>query len=113
MANVENEQESYSNTVNNNAILLSFEGWIKYIEGFIRGLGTTRQVDAAPVLDCVGEVLEYMQTLRKNLMKLLQHCEITLVRVEELENENEQLKIQIEQLKQKKLEDKRTEGNNG
>lgn len=98
MEKKEKEQESYSSTVNNNTILLSFEGWIKYIEGFIRGISTAKTVEAASVLDCIGEVLEYMQTLRKNLLALLTHCEMTLDRMEKLEEENKLLKEQLSSL---------------
>ena len=38
------EKEQYSSMVNHNSMLLSFEGWIKYIEGFSRGLQTTKTV---------------------------------------------------------------------
>lgn len=90
------EQETYSSMVNNNTILLSFEGWIKYIEGFTRGLQTTKTVDAASVMDCVGEILEYMQTLRKNLLTLLTHCEGVMEKNELLEAENNELKGLLE-----------------
>ena len=96
MNNTENEQESYSSMVNSNAILLSFEGWIKYIEGFTRGLGSSKTVDSASVLDCVGEILEYMQTFRRQLATLLIHCEKCLEQNEVLERENAELKKQLE-----------------
>ena len=96
MNNTENEQESYSSMVNSNAILLSFEGWIKYIEGFTRGLGSSKTADSASVLDCVGEILEYMQTFRRQLAALLIHCEKCLEQNEVLERENAELKKQLE-----------------
>ena len=92
MNNEEKEQESYSSMVNNNAILLSFEGWIKYIEGFTRGLGSSKSVDSASVLDCVGEILEYMQTFRRQLTALLCHCEGCMEENEVLKRENSELK---------------------
>jgi len=98
----EKEQESYSSMVNGNAILLSFEGWIKYIEGFTRGLGSSKTVDSMSVLDCVGEILEYMQTFRKQLAALLIHCEECLEQNELLIQENNRLN----NLLQEKLESK-------
>lgn len=91
----EKQQETFSSMVNHNTILLSFEGWIKYIEGFCRGLQTTKTVDAAQVLDCVGEIMEYMKTLRKDILDILQYCEDVLDKDEQLENENLQLKQAI------------------
>ena len=92
------DQESYSNMVNNNSILLSFEGWIKYVEGFTRGLSTTKTVDASSVLDVVGEILEYMNVLRINLTKLLIYCEKTLENNEKLETEKQLLEEQVKRL---------------
>ena len=92
----ETQQEAYSSMVNHNTILLSFEGWIKYIEGFCRGLQTTKTVDAAQVLDCVGEIMEYMKTLRLDILDILQHCENVLDKDEQLEEEIKQLKQQID-----------------
>ena len=96
------QKEEYASIVNNNAILLSFEGWVKYVEGFTRGISSNKTVEAKLVLDCIGEILEYMQTLRKNLSALLNHCESVLEKQEILEEENNKLK----ELIQAKLEDK-------
>ena len=90
------EKEQYSNMVNHNSMLLCFEGWIKYIEGFSRGLQTTKTVDAGEVFTCVGEIMDYMKTLRKDLLSILQHCEEILEKNEEIEEENSQLKHQLE-----------------
>ena len=83
--NKEIEQEQYSSMVNSNTILLSLEGWIKYIEGFTKGLQTAEMVNSACVLDCVGEILEFMLKFKTNLTKLFIHCEKVL-------EENEVLK---------------------
>lgn len=91
---VENQEELYSSMVNHNSMLLKFEGWIKYIEGFSRGLQTTKTVDAASVLDCVGEIMEYMKTLKQDILDLLQHCENILEEHDELLEQN---KLLIEQ----------------
>ena len=99
MGKEKQQQEEYSSMVNGNTILLSFEGWIKFIEGFTKGISTTKTVEASAVLDCVGEILEYMQTLRGNLFKLLEHCELALERSELLEQENLELKKMLEQPK--------------
>ncbi len=89
------DREQYSSMVNHNTILLSFEGWIKYIEGFTRGLQTTKTVDASSVMDCIGEVLEYMQTLRVQVFEILQHCEGILEQNTILTQINKELEIQM------------------
>lgn len=81
--------EEYSKMVNGNTILLALEGWIKYIEGFTKGLQTTDKVSSNAVLDCVGEILEYMTTFRNQLIQLLLHCESIL-------QENEDLKFKLD-----------------
>jgi len=86
------EKEAYSSMVNHNTMLLKFEGWIKYIEGFSRGLQTTKTVDAGSVFDCVGEIMEYMRELKNNLLDLLQTCESILEENEKLKEENNQLR---------------------
>lgn len=98
------ELEEYNKMVNSNTILLSFEGWIKYIEGFTRGLQTTKMVDANSVMDCIGEVLEYMTQLRGQIMDILNHCENILEKNDELVKENEDLKLLVQQLTTPKLE---------
>lgn len=80
-------QEQYCSMVNGNTILLSLEGWIKYIEGFTKGLQTTDKVSSVAVLDCVGEILEYMTQFKGQLLTLFLHCEKVL-------EENENLKKQ-------------------
>lgn len=97
------DQETYSSMVNANSMLLSFEGWVKYIEGFTKGLSSTKQVDSVVVLDCVGEILEYMQQLRGQLYNLLVHCEKTLEKDEQLELKIKELEEQIKLLQQPKL----------
>jgi peptidoglycan hydrolase CwlO-like protein len=89
--------EDYNSMVNTNTMLLSFEGWIKYIEGFSRGLQTTKTVDASQVFDCVGEIMEYMKTLKGQICGLLLHCEQIL---QDCEQEQQQYQEQIQQLEQ-------------
>ena len=96
------QQESYSSMINNNVILLSFEGWIKYVEGFTRGLSTTKTVDASSVFDVVGEILEYMKTLKTNLSKLLIYCENTLEENEKLQNKISSLEDKLKLITTKK-----------
>lgn len=95
MGREKEDKEQYASMVNHNAMLLCFEGWIKYIEGFSRGLQTTKTVDAGEVFTCVGEIMDYMKTLRKDVLTILQHCEDILEKNEELEIENSQLKQQL------------------
>lgn len=73
---MEQEKEQDLNSiVQSSTMLLAFEGWIKYIEGFSRGLQTTKSVDASEVFDCIAEIMEYMKTLKSQLIELLLHCE--------------------------------------
>ena len=85
-------QDEYSRMVNNNTILLSLEGWIKFIEGFTKGLQTTEKVSSSAVLDCIGEIMEYMTSFRHQLVDLFLHCEEILEENEKLKEENEKLK---------------------
>ena len=96
MEKLSNEEQN--SMVNTNTMLLSFEGWIKYIEGFSRGLQTTKTVDAGMVFDCVGEIMEYMKQLKGQICELLIHCEHELesvetcdIRLQELQDENSKL----------------------
>lgn len=99
-------------------MLLSFEGWIKYIEGFSRGLQTTKTVDASEVFDCVAEIMEYMKMLKGQITDLLLHCESVLEQEElcnnkinsfetqtkELIEENQKLAVTNEQLEKENTE---------
>lgn len=82
----EEQQEQYSNMVNSNTILLSFECWLKYIEGFTKGLEATDKVNSILVLDCIGEIMEGMRNIKQDVTHILQHCEMIL-------EENEKLKL--------------------
>lgn len=73
------------NAIMSNEMLLSLEGWLKYMEGFTKGIGSSEKVSSSLVLECITEVLEYMTVLKKDLRVLLFHCEGIL-------RENEQLK---------------------
>ena len=88
------KQEDYSSMVNSNTILLNFEGWIKYVEGFSRGIQSAKTVEASQVMSCVGEILEYMKTLKKDLITILTHCEIVLEENEKLKQQ-ETLKLEV------------------
>jgi predicted nucleic acid-binding Zn-ribbon protein len=81
-------------------MLLYFEGWIKYIEGFSRGLQTTKTVDAGMVFDCVGEIMEYMKQLKGQICQLLIHCEQQLIDAELKDTQSVQLQQQCEKLLQ-------------
>lgn len=95
--------EEYSKMVNGNTILLRLEGWIKYIEGFTKGLETTDKVSSMAVLNCVGEILEYMTSFKTELITLLLYCEGILEENEKLKNEAEK-KLEIEVKKELELE---------
>lgn len=72
------EEINYSNMVYNNSILLSLDCWIKFIEGFVRGLQSTEKVNTSSVLDCIGEILEFINSFKTTLVDLLNHCESIL-----------------------------------
>ena len=80
--------------------------YIKYIEGFSRGLQTTKTVDAGSVLDCVGEIMEYMKTLKGDILDLLQHCENIMEQHDEVMEQNKVLLQEIEQIKLIPVKDK-------
>ena len=103
----ENEQESYASIVNGNTILLSFNEWLKYIEGLTKGIGAAKSVDPSLVLDCIGEVMEYMRTLKINIFILFQHCEQIMAKNELLEKENDELR---QMLKEKIIKKEETDG---
>lgn len=92
------EENEYSSIVNSNNMLLSFEGWIKYIEGFSRGLQTTKTVDAMTVFDCIGEIMEYMKSLKNQLVTLLTYCEDVLEQEEICNSKISSLEKQITHL---------------
>ena len=88
---MEKQQETeLTNMVQSSAMLLTFEGWIKYIEGFSRGLQTTKTVDATQVFDCVGEIMEYMKQLKGQIVDLFVHCEEVLEKEEVVKIYNEE-----------------------
>lgn len=105
------EDEEYSSMVNSNQMLLSFEGWIKYIEGFSRGLQTTKTVDAVTVFDCIGEIMEYMKSLKGQIITLLLHCEECLELEEQCDKRIGSFENQIKDLieSNKSLEEHNTE----
>ena len=84
---MDNKNEEYSKMVFSNTILLSLEGWIKYVEGFTKGLQTTDKVRSSAVLDCVGEILEYMTQFKVDIVKLFNYCEHILTENQELKEE--------------------------
>lgn len=94
------QEEQESNVINSNMILLSFEGWIKFITGFIRGIQSTPTVNSSVVMDCVGEVLEYMVKTKKDITKVLEYCETVLEDNEKLQQENTELRQSLEQLEE-------------
>lgn len=93
-----NKQEVYAEMVNHNTILLKFGGWIQYVEGLARGLEAAKSVDPASVLECVGEIMEYMKTLKTDIMDILTYCEHVLEKEEQLDELNKKLTQQVEVL---------------
>lgn len=90
--------EEYNSMVNTNTMLLSFEGWIKYIEGFSRGLQTTKTVDAGTVFDCIGEIMEYMKSLKGQIVDLLLHCEEILETKEKCDGKIKKFEKDLQEL---------------
>lgn len=93
-----NKQEVYAEMVNHNTILLKFGGWIQYVEGLARGLEAAKTVDAASVLECIGEIMEYMKTLKTDILDILTYCEEILEKDEQLTEINNKLTQQVEVL---------------
>ena len=113
----EKDQEINS-MVQSSTMLLSFEGWIKYIEGFSRGLQSTKTVDSSMVFDCICEIMEYMKSTKGQMTDLLIHCESILEQEEiansRIEELGEQTKLLIEEnqslsIKNDKLENENRE----
>ena len=96
------ETEEYSKMVNGNTILLRLEGLIKYIEGFLKGIETTDKVNSSAVLNCVGEMLEYMTGFKTELISLLFYCEDIL-------EKNEELTLQLNKKEKQLIEEKPNE----
>lgn len=94
-----NNNTNESNILFENSILLSLECWTKYVEGFTKGLQTSEKVNSASVLDCIGEVLEFMTSFKKQLLDLFTYCESIL-------EENEKLKELLKEKEIARLEQK-------
>lgn len=94
-----NNNTNESNILFENSILLSLECWTKYVEGFTKGLQTSEKVNSASVLDCIGEVLEFMTSFKKQLLDLFTYCESIL-------EENEKLKQLLKEKEIARLEQK-------
>lgn len=94
-----NNNTNESNILFENSILLSLECWTKYVEGFTKGLQTSEKVNSASVLDCIGEVLEFMTSFKKQLLDLFTYCESIL-------EENEKLKQLLKEKETARLEQK-------
>lgn len=94
-----NNNTNESNILFENSILLSLECWTKYVEGFTKGLQTSEKVNSAAVLDCIGEVLEFMTSFKKQLLDLFTYCESIL-------EENEKLKQLLKEKEIFRLEQK-------
>lgn len=93
-----NNEQELNSIVQSNTMLLSFEGWIKYIEGFSRGLQTTKTVDAVTVFDCIAEIMEYMKTLKTQIIGLLTYCEDVLEKEDICNSKIEKLEKQTSEL---------------
>lgn len=91
------KKEEESKVINGNVILLSFEGFIKYIEGLNRGIQAASSVNSQVVTECIGEVLEYLTTSKNDIKALLLACEEVL-------KENETLTEMVATLKKEQTE---------
>ena len=92
----EQSVDDYSSIVASNSILLSLDCWGKYIEGFVKGLQSSDKVNTSCVLDCIGEILEFMSSFKPKLTKLFEHCEKIL-------RENQELKEKLRSYEQEAL----------
>lgn len=114
-----NLAEEESKAINGNNLLLSLEGFIKYIEGLNKGIQAAASVNPQIVTDCIGEVLEYLVTAKNQFKTVLLACEEVLTENENLKEKLQQQSVTIEKLEQEnteldvqiaKLEAKLTEG---
>lgn len=106
------DKEKESKAINGNSLLLSLEGFIKYIEGLNKGIQAAASVNPQIVTECIGEVLEYMVVMKNDLKSVLLVCEDILEQdetlkdkltkaeqtIEDLEAENTELDITIAKL---------------
>ena len=113
---VKGKDQEINSMVQSSTMLLSFEGWIKYIEGFSRGLQSTKTVDSSLVFDCICEIMEYMKSIKGQMTDLLVYCESVLEK-EEIVNSKimeleEQTKDLIEENKDLSIKNEKLENEN-
>lgn len=101
-------EETEVKVITGEEIILSFEQWLKFIEGFLRGIESSSTLSSAVVLDCIGEIMEYMRNAKCSVSQLFSHCEAVLrdnesltTEIEELKQENEDLRKKLNKVKEK------------
>lgn len=109
----EEKEIKYDNTILENPILLQFEGFIKFISGFLRGIESVEKVNSSVVVDCMGEMLEFLNSSKEDIMKLFKHCETVLAENESLLEEVKQLHEKLEASDVPLIEEKQPEVNDG
>lgn len=97
-------KETESKAINGNSLLLSLEGFIKYIEGLNKGIQSAASVNPQVVTECIGEVLEYMVIMKKDLRAVLLTCEDILNHNEDLEKKLEMYEQTISDLEAENAE---------
>ena len=83
-------------------MLDKFNGWIKYIEGFMKGIEASKEVKIETFNTCINEIFEGMTQTRNELNAILEHCNDILIKEEELtsllnQTEND-LKLKTEEV---------------
>ena len=95
------ENEIEVKVITGEEIILSFEQWLKFIEGFLKGIESSSTLSSPVVLDCIGEIMEYMRNAKCSISQLFSHCEQVLQENDKLQEEIQQLKEENEQLTKK------------
>lgn len=90
--------EEESKAINGNSLLLSLEGFIKFVEGLNRGIQSASSINPQIVLESIGEVLEYLVTTKTHLRILLTAFDGILEQKEQLQKRVDELEQQVIEL---------------
>lgn len=76
----------------NNSVEASLEYLSKFLEGYVKGLQSSKDVNIDQVLDCLSELVSGLVSIKSNLSIVLGECEKALLVKFDLENELDCLK---------------------
>ena len=72
-------------------IVNSFDSWINYIQGFVKGIEASKDVKIDVFNVCITEILEGMISNKKKIILLLKMCNRILIENEGLVAKNKEL----------------------